>query len=275
MLFRSTTTMEEQVQRLSERIDKIDEIAGTIREIADQTNLLSLNASIEAARAGEHGRGFAVVADEVKKLADRTAEATKEITATVSGIHKEAHGANTAMRLARESVGKGIELTHAITYMFEEILNDALQVAGAMAQIQAQSHEQRIMSERVNANVQNITAVVLDSELSIKQLADIAGELKTSMATVYSLLQNFTLSTVQQIDRELHESIVLQTKLLQSSTQEKQTFNTHKAHHHARSFTNDGKKKFTELPSLQLPPPLGSVAPTNGTIKRFPVKIVL
>lgn len=204
----ATRTMEDQIHRLTERIDKIDEIAGTIREIADQTNLLSLNASIEAARAGEHGRGFAVVADEVKKLADRTALATKEITATVSGIHQEATGANAAMRLARETVAKGIELTHAITYTFEEILNDALQVSGAMADVQAKSHEQRIMSERVNANVQNITAVVMESEISINQLSEIARELKASMATVYALLQNFTLSTVRQIDRELHEAIL-------------------------------------------------------------------
>jgi methyl-accepting chemotaxis protein len=204
----ATETMEQQIHRLTERIDKIDEIAGTIREIADQTNLLSLNASIEAARAGEHGRGFAVVADEVKKLADRTAEATKEITATVNGIHKETEGTNTVMRSARASVAKGIEMTHAITYMFEEILNDALQVSNAMAEIQRQSHEQRTMSERVNANVQNITVVVTDSETGIRQLSEIASELKTSMATVYSLLQNFTLSTIRQIDTELHELIL-------------------------------------------------------------------
>jgi methyl-accepting chemotaxis protein len=267
-IVKATKTMEEQIQRLSERIDKIDEIAGTIHEIADQTNLLSLNASIEAARAGEHGRGFAVVADEVKKLAERTSDATKEITTTVSGIHKEASGANTAMRLARESVTKGIELTHAITYMFEEILNDSIQVSGAMAEIQAQSHEQRTMSERVNANVQNITAVVLDSELSIKQLADIAGELKTSMATVYSLLQNFTLSTVQQIDRELHESILQESKM-----QRQNTLHAHNSHKSTISLKNDIKKNGNES-HLQLGP-IGTLLPTNGALKRFPVKITL
>jgi hypothetical protein len=210
------------------------------------------------------------VADEVKKLADRTAEATREITSTVSGIHKEASGANTAMRLARESVSKGIELTHAITYMFEEILNDALQVSSAMAQIQEQSHEQRTVSERVNANVQNITAVVLDSELSIKQLADIAGELKTSMATVYSLLQNFTLSTVQQIDREVHDIIIREAEQRQT-----QLLNSPRPHRQTRLMAGEVKKNITEnIPesSLQLPAPIGSVRPKNGALKWFPVK---
>ncbi|TAE23814.1 MAG: HAMP domain-containing protein [Candidatus Kapaibacterium sp.] len=202
----ATRTMQAQILRLTERIEKIDEIAGTIKEIADQTNLLSLNASIEAARAGEQGRGFAVVADEVKKLADRTTAATKEITQTVNGIHQETKDTNTVMQEARSTVAKGIELTHSITYMFEEILNDSLQVSGAMAEIQHQSHAHRTMSEQVNADVQDIAAVVVDAETDVRRLAEVADELKSSMSTIYNLLQNFTLSTMQQIEHELGRS---------------------------------------------------------------------
>jgi methyl-accepting chemotaxis protein len=278
----ATKTMEQQIQRLTERIDKIDEIAGTIREIADQTNLLSLNASIEAARAGEHGRGFAVVADEVKKLADRTAEATREITATVSGIHKETHGTNAVMSSARETVAKGIEMTHAITYMFEEILNDALQVSDAMAEIQRQSHEQRTTSERVNANVQNITNVVMDSESGIKQLSEVAGELKTSMATVYALLQNFTLSTMQQIDSELHELILKEAREHEQRNKHytTSTFVEYQQHEalEAKSFLGKKNSFFESRRSSYLPPssgiPFGFAHAANTHIPNITIKAV-
>jgi methyl-accepting chemotaxis protein len=209
----ATQQMEQQILRLTDHVSKIDEVVGAIREIADLTNLLSLNASIEAARAGEYGRGFAVVADEVKKLADRTSEATKEITRTITGIHKETSNANEVMSAARQSVTKGIDMTQMITYMFEEILNDSLQVSEAMNDVQQQSRIQRSMSQQVNANVQNITAVVMDSEHNINHLAEVARELKTSMAVMYDSLQNFTLSTVQQINDDIRTSSGLRTPL--------------------------------------------------------------
>lgn len=258
----ATKEMEHQIIRLTERIAKIDEIAGAIREIADLTNLLALNASIEAARAGEHGRGFAVVADEVKKLADRTSDATKEITETISGIHKEAKGANTVMAAARQSVSKGIEMTQTITYMFEEILNDALQVSDAMHDVQNQSRQQRTMSEQVNANVQNITTVVMESELSIKHLAEIARELKMSMAVMYESLQNFTLTTVRQMNDEIEKAAYSEPTGHQRP----------RAQAVLKSLAMNGTNGIKSLSESHSLPPIGAPigAPIGVPIKRLP-----
>ena len=102
----------ETIEQLGQRTLDVGKLAAVIKEIAEQTNLLALNAAIEAARAGEQGRGFAVVADEVRKLAERTTQATREIDQTVGLIQGETQNAVEAMRQSADQVGQSVELVH-------------------------------------------------------------------------------------------------------------------------------------------------------------------
>ncbi|MFB1010860.1 MAG: PAS domain-containing methyl-accepting chemotaxis protein [Thiopseudomonas sp.] len=130
-------TAAEEIKAISQQSEQIANIVSAIRGIADQTNLLALNAAIEAARAGEAGRGFAVVADEVRNLAARTATATEEIVAVVSENHRMAQTAVVNMENSRGRVQQGVELANRTGEAIADIDQGARQVVQVMEQMRS------------------------------------------------------------------------------------------------------------------------------------------
>jgi methyl-accepting chemotaxis protein len=165
------------VDELGRRSDQIGEIVGTIEDIADQTNLLALNAAIEAARAGEQGRGFAVVADEVRALAERTTRATKEIGEMIKSIQKETRNAVTEMEQGVQEVVKGSEEAFKSGQALKTILDRVGNVTVQVSQIATAAEEQSATSIEISNNIQEMTFVIQQSSVGTQQIATSSSEM--------------------------------------------------------------------------------------------------
>ncbi len=153
-----------QVEALGQRSAEISQIAGSIKEIADQTNLLALNAAIEAARAGEQGRGFAVVADEVRKLAERTARATEEISTMIGLIQSETQKAVDGMRAGASQVGEGVELVHSAQEALQRINEE---MGGTIQRVNEISHASSEQQEAMTQLARNVEQVASMTEQNV------------------------------------------------------------------------------------------------------------
>ncbi|HRP03233.1 MAG TPA: methyl-accepting chemotaxis protein, partial [Candidatus Kapabacteria bacterium] len=181
----------ENIQKLGESSKQIGEIISVIDDIADQTNLLALNAAIEAARAGEQGRGFAVVADEVRKLAERTTEATKQIANMIKGIQSETEMAVTAMNQGTVEVQSGIDYADRAGESLNAILTSTQELLDMINQIAAASEEQSATSEQIAKNVMSISKVTSESTQRIEDVAHTSEELAKLTEHLRNLMANF------------------------------------------------------------------------------------
>ncbi|HLP17771.1 MAG TPA: methyl-accepting chemotaxis protein [Bacteroidota bacterium] len=179
------------VQELGKSSDQIGEIIQVIDDIADQTNLLALNAAIEAARAGEQGRGFAVVADEVRKLAERTTKATKEIAGMIKQIQRDTAGAVESMNLGTDEVEKGRTLAEKSSESLKEIIDGSGKVVDIVNQVAAASEEQATASEQISRNIEAISSVTAQSAAGTQQIARAAEDLNKLTSNLQELLAQF------------------------------------------------------------------------------------
>jgi len=189
------------VKELGKSSNKIGEIIQVIEEIADQTNLLALNAAIEAARAGEQGRGFAVVADEVRKLAERTTKATKEIGIMIKQIQKDTQGAVNSMEQGTVEVNTGKELAKKSGESLEKIINGFEKVVEVVNKVASVSEEQSENAEHISQSVETISSLSQESSIGSEQIAQATEDLNHLTENLQDLAQQFIING-QAIDVE-------------------------------------------------------------------------
>ncbi len=181
----------ESIGKLATSADQIGEIISVIDDIADQTNLLALNAAIEAARAGEQGRGFAVVADEVRKLAERTSKATGEITQMIKGIQQETKEAVASMETGSTEVENGRLLTDKAGNSLSEIVTMSESVMNMIQQIASASVQQTDAAEEIAKNIDYISNISAENRKGAEESSEASIGLSRQAEELKSIVEHF------------------------------------------------------------------------------------
>ena len=180
------------VRTLGQESENVSKIVLVIKEVADQTNLLALNAAIEAARAGEQGRGFAVVADEVRKLAERTTQSTQEITTMISSMQSSARDAVTCIEDAVANVNEGVILTKRVGESVSQLGASSHEVKGVIIDVSSALREQNAASNEIACNVEQIAQTGERNSGAVGAVAKAATELQQLANSLTDSARHFT-----------------------------------------------------------------------------------
>ncbi len=245
------------VELLGQRSEQIGAIVGTIEDIADQTNLLALNAAIEAARAGEQGRGFAVVADEVRALAERTTRATHEISDMIKRIQSETLSAVTAMETGVAEVERGMETSRRSEEALEGILSSINEVTNQIDQIATAAEEQTATTQEIASNIHRVTTVLDTSSHSSRENAQAVAQLTKLAEELLQLVRKFKVSGNELLILELakndHKMFVNQIRsaVFGLNKLEPSSISTHKTCRFGKWYSDEGQSLCGNLSSFK------------------------